>query len=113
MIVHRWRVRIIAPRVGLYLGATALTALPVLIFALQDPVTFNGRTAQTLILTQPVPDSEKARQVWDTLQRHALMFNVSGDLNGRHNLPGAPMLDALSGGLVALGLGWLLVRPRD
>src|SRR3981081_2177508 len=44
-----------------------------------------------------------------------MMYNDSGggDLNGRHNLPGAPMLDPLTGALVALGLGWLLVRPRD
>jgi len=93
----------------------ALTALPVLVFAVQDPVTVNGRTAQTLILTQQVSDAEKLRQIWDTVQRHALMFNVSGggDLNGRHNLPGAPMLDPLTGPWWRLGLGWLLIRPRD
>ena len=78
-------------------------------------MTVNGRTAQTLILAQPVSSAEKYRQIWDTIQRHALMFNVNGggDLNGRHNLPGAPMLDPLMAGLVALGLGWLLIRPRD
>ncbi len=114
-LLHRWPRWSLAPRFGLYLGAMVLTALPVLVFAVQDPVTFNGRTAQTLILTQQVSDSEKLRQIWDTVQRHALMFNVSGggDLNGRHNLPGAPMLDPLTGALVALGLGWLLIRPRD
>ena len=79
----------------------------------QDPITFNGRTAQTLIMTQPISDAEKVGQIWENLQRHALMFNVSGDMNGRHNLPGAPMLDVVSGGLVVLGLAWLLVRPRD
>ena len=112
-LVYRWSPAMLAPRLGVYLGAAALTALPVIVFAVQDPVTFNGRTAQTLILTQPIDDAEKLRQIWENLQRHALMFNVSGDLNGRHNLPGAPMLDALTAGLVVLGLGWLLVRPRD
>ncbi|GAC1321976.1 MAG: hypothetical protein NVSMB2_19100 [Chloroflexota bacterium] len=111
--LHRWPIRWFAPRVGLYLGTALLTALPVVLFALLDPMTFNGRTTQTLILTQPAGDAEKMRQIWETLQRHALMFNVSGDLNGRHNLPGAPMLDPLTGALVSLGLGWLLIRPRD
>src|SRR5439155_5056459 len=112
---HRWPLRSLTPRLGVYLGAMAFSALPVIIFAVQDPVTVNGRTAQTLILTQPVSDTEKLRQIWDTVQRHALMFNVNcgGDLNGRHNLPGAPMLDPLTAALVVLGLGWLLIRPRD
>lgn len=112
-ILQRWPVASVLPRFGLFLGATTLTALPLLIFAVQDPVSFTGRTAQTLILTLPVSDAEKLRQIWETVQRHALMFNVSGDLNGRHNLPGLPMLDLLTGGLVALGLSWLIVRPRD
>jgi len=112
-VLQRWPLRSVVPRFGLYVGGMALTALPVLVFAVQDPVTFNGRTAQTLIMTESVSDAEKLRQIWDSVQRHALMFNVSGDLNGRHNLPGAPMLDPLTGALVVLGLGWLLVRPRD
>jgi streptogramin lyase len=112
-VLHRWSPRSVPPRFGLYLAAAALTALPVLVFAAQDPISVNGRTAQTLIMTQNASDSEKLRQIWVSLQRHALMFNVSGDLNGRHNLPGVPMLDALTGGLMVLGLGWLLVRPRD
>lgn len=31
------------------------------------------------------------------------MMNVAGDKNGRHNLPGAPMLDGISAALLALG----------
>jgi hypothetical protein len=112
-VCFRWSPRTLVPRFGAYLGAAALTALPVIVFAVQDPIVFNGRTAQTLIMTQQVSDAEKLRQIWDSLQRHALMFNVSGDLNGRHNLPGVPMLDSLTAGLVVLGLSWLLVRPRD
>jgi 4-amino-4-deoxy-L-arabinose transferase-like glycosyltransferase len=112
-VLHRWSPKLALPRLGVYVAGFALTALPVLVFAVQDPVTYNGRIAETLILTQRVSDAEKLRQIWDTVQRHALMFNVSGDLNGRHNLPGAPMLDAWSAVLVVLGFGWLIVRWRD
>ncbi|HLZ29315.1 MAG TPA: PA14 domain-containing protein [Chloroflexota bacterium] len=112
-LIYRWSPTSVARRFGVYLGATVLTALPVIVFAIKDPATFNGRTAQTLILASDATDAEKLRQIWENVQRHALMFNVSGDMNGRHNLPGAPMLDPLTGGLVVLGLGWLLVRPFD
>ncbi|MGH2411751.1 MAG: hypothetical protein ACRDGS_15515, partial [Chloroflexota bacterium] len=33
------------------------------------------------------------------------MFTVAGDANGRHNLPGAPMLDPVTGACFLLGLG--------
>ncbi|MDB5077776.1 MAG: hypothetical protein JWO42_3955, partial [Chloroflexi bacterium] len=39
------------------------------------------------------------------LRSHLLMFTVHGDSNGRHNLPGAPMLDPTTGTLFLLGLG--------
>ncbi len=38
------------------------------------------------------------------------MFNVRGDPNGRHNLPGRPMLDAISGALFVLGVALAAVR---
>ncbi|HEV8266801.1 MAG TPA: hypothetical protein VGR00_01155, partial [Thermoanaerobaculia bacterium] len=41
---------------------------------------------------------------------HLAMFHVRGDSNGRHNLPGAPMLDPVSGALFALGFLWCLLR---
>src|SRR5207245_4198417 len=42
-----------------------------------------------------------------------LMFHVHGDDNWRHNLPGAPMLDPLTGALFVLGLVLVCRRPRD
>ncbi|MEZ4620117.1 MAG: PA14 domain-containing protein [Caldilineaceae bacterium] len=38
------------------------------------------------------------------------MFNYRGDPNGRHNLPGEPMLDNLLGALFVLGVGLCLLR---
>ena len=43
------------------------------------------------------------------------MFNVEGDPNGRHNLPGAPMLDPYTAALMVLGLAlslWYLREPN-
>jgi hypothetical protein len=44
------------------------------------------------------------------LHKHVLMFTVAGDNNGRHNLPGTPMLDGITGACFLLGLGMCLRR---
>jgi hypothetical protein len=109
-VLGRWRPGEIVRGATAYGAAALLVALPVLVFAIQDPGAYNARTAQTFILASSASDAEKLGQIWGNVQRHLLMFSVQGDLNGRHNLPGAPMLDTLTAGLVALGLGWVLLR---
>ena len=53
-------------------------------------------------------------QVWGKLREnavsHLLMYNVRGDPNGRHNLPGKPMLAPVAGALLVLGLALSLSR---
>jgi 4-amino-4-deoxy-L-arabinose transferase-like glycosyltransferase len=39
------------------------------------------------------------------IKAHLFMFTVAGDANGRHNLPGTPMLDPVTGACFLLGLG--------
>ncbi len=41
------------------------------------------------------------------------MFNYQGDRNGRHNLPGEPMLDPITGTLLVLGVALRLWRIRQ
>jgi hypothetical protein len=41
------------------------------------------------------------------------MFHVTGDNNARHNLPGEPMLDPVTGALFLLGLGYGFYRWKD
>ena len=45
-----------------------------------------------------------------SLNKHLAMFNIAGDQNGRHDLPGAPMLDDVTAALFFLGLGLCVVR---
>ena len=53
-------------------------------------------------------------QVWGKVQEnaiaHLLMYNVRGDPNGRHNLPGEPMVAPAAGALLVLGLALSLGR---
>jgi hypothetical protein len=46
------------------------------------------------------------------IRAHVLMFNVDGDHNGRHNIPGQPQLDDVSAVLFVLGAAWVAIRAR-
>jgi hypothetical protein len=59
-----------------------------------------------------VRDQHSYQPVIDNVRAHLLMFNLAGDRNARHNLPGQPELNFLLGGLFVLGLGLCLARAR-
>ncbi|MGQ9626351.1 MAG: PA14 domain-containing protein [Anaerolineae bacterium] len=75
-------------------------------FALKNPH-FWART-QRVSIFQTVPQAELTEALAENAAKHFLMFNYRGDPNGRHNLPGSPMLDFVSAALFALGLGYSL-----
>lgn len=100
-IVARLRA-VVAPLI-VFGVAVLLTVAPVAQFALREPDVFWGRARKMSILRDPnVTDLQAA--IAQNAAKHALMFNYHGDPNGRHNLPGEPMLDAAVGILFALGL---------
>ncbi|MCB0212735.1 MAG: glycosyltransferase family 39 protein [Anaerolineae bacterium] len=89
---------------------TWLVIMPVVKFAIDNPDAFWYRTQQISIFTkrdQPI----LTQALWASTQKHLLMFNVEGDKNGRHNLPGEPMLDPIMGIFFVLGLALTLARP--
>ncbi len=95
--------RQIAARLAL-MGITALVmAAPVVQYAAIEPADFFDRTSASSLFSV-APAGEAFGQVVDSLRAHALMFNVEGDSNPRHNLPGAAMLDGLSAALFVLGI---------
>ncbi len=114
-----WRERIWdtgSSRWGFNLLVFALAALvvvaPVAQYAYQHPKIFWSRTRQTSIFRD-----KSVPSVWEglklNLKKHPLMFNYRGDPNGRHNLPGEPMLDFATSVLFALGLAYSLYRIRS
>ncbi|NJN93877.1 MAG: hypothetical protein HC875_07195 [Anaerolineales bacterium] len=91
--------------------AAWLVVMPIVKFALSESDAFFYRTNQISIFTRrDQPDIIRA--IWDSTEKHLLMFNYQGDNNGRHNLPGEPMLDPAMAVLAVLGLGLALARPR-
>ncbi len=51
--------------------------------------------------------------LWENARKVANMFNVRGDHNGRHNIPGEPMLDEVSAALLVIGAGVSLAAWRN
>ncbi|MCL4859833.1 MAG: glycosyltransferase family 39 protein [Caldilineaceae bacterium] len=95
------------------LALMALTALvvvaPVVKFAYEKPDIYFERTRDTSIFAKKTPE-ERLPALLENTRKHLLMFNYWGDPNGRHNLPGEPMLDSYTGALWVLGLGLVLWR---
>ena len=92
--------------------AVWLIVMPLVKFALDNPEAFWYRTEQISIFTK-----RDQADVWQALShttaQHLLMFNYEGDKNGRHNLPGAPMLDPAMAVFFVLGIGLALLRLRQ
>ncbi len=90
----------------------ALVYSPVALYGLRNPQQFSQRLG-TVSITKDRTPQQVVEVLWRTTSRHLLMFNSSGDGNGRHNLPGAPMVDTYTGLLFVLGFGFALWRWRE
>ena len=98
---------------GVVMGIiTAIVIAPLAEFAISDSEAFFARARQTAILGN-TPWPEAWPQIKHTVTKHLGMFHIAGDQNGRHNVPGAPMLDFVSGALLLLGVALAVVRWRS
>lgn len=101
--------------VSIYVLASVIAFAPVGQYALTHQTEFFGRTKQTSVFAGK--DREQGIvALKSNIRAHLLMFNYQGDRNGRHNLPGEPMLDPIVGPLLPLGVAFALARlhrPRQ
>lgn len=107
----RQSVRLVPLAIGALLVAVVGFAAysPVAVYGVQHPDQYKAR-ANTVSITKGKNLEETVQAVERTTRLHVLMFNSAGDRNGRHNLPGAPMLDTFTGIFFVLGLGMSLSR---
>lgn len=89
-----------------------IVVAPVLTFALERPESYFARVQGTSLFSNKEA-GERLPALGANLRKHLLMFNVRGDPNGRHNLPGEPMLDPVTGALFVAGVALALVRWRQ
>lgn len=96
---------------GALIGAAValLVVAPLLVFAYKQPDIFWARIENTSLFAGRTL-SEAWPLLVENIRKHFLMFNWHGDPNGRHNLPGAPMLDSITAALFVAGVAYSLRR---
>lgn len=105
----------VSPRVGLAglfgLGLLAAGGPLLLTYAL-DPFIFFNRSREVSIFGEMARAGSFA-PLWTNAAAYARMLFQAGDPIGRHNLPGAPQADPITGLFLLLGLGLSLFRLGD
>lgn len=98
----RWRRA--APGIAACVGAAFLVTAPLLRDYLKHPehVVYPHRVVS--IWSPRLEPGSAGTLFRESLAATLGMFHLRGDANARHNLPGAPMLDPLSGALFLVGL---------
>jgi 4-amino-4-deoxy-L-arabinose transferase-like glycosyltransferase len=105
----RTEVRSLRAGAAAFAAGAVLAALPVVVFAIQKPSVYESRVSTVSIFSK-TGSAGQPHAVRTSLRAHLLMFNYRGDANGRHNVPGSPMLDWLTAALFFSGLGVCLLR---
>ena len=121
VLAGKWRSRAAGGLLALTFAAAALAYGPVYQYARLHPEQFAQRLSTVSILKVQSAselldlfrDDERRAAFLHTLQsntvKHLRMFHLVGDPNGRHNLPGEPMLDPITGLFLAIGAAWCLL----
>ena len=91
--------------------ATVVAATPEVFHARKDPKTFWERAKTVSVLRGRSPWAAR-EDIARNVRLHLAMFNFAGDRNGRHNLPGWPMLDQPAAALFVLGVAACLAARR-
>src|SRR6185436_10005904 len=121
VLARKWRSLAAGGLLALTFAAAALAYGPVYQFARRHPEQFAQRFSTVSILKvgsvselfDLFRDDERRTAFLRTLKsntgKHLRMFHLVGDGNGRHNLPGEPMLDPITGLFLAIGAAWCLL----
>ncbi|MEX2247358.1 MAG: glycosyltransferase family 39 protein [Dehalococcoidia bacterium] len=96
-----------------YAVAFVVVVAPLAQYALQNQDQFLARTRDINIFKEIDANGGDYQPLRDNIEASIKMMNVAGDRNGRHNLPGEPMLDEVSAALLVLGLAVCLWSVRD
>jgi 4-amino-4-deoxy-L-arabinose transferase-like glycosyltransferase len=93
-----------------FAAAAILVALPMIVYYVRHPEAFNYPHRIVSVFSPKLDPATIPGHLAENVLKTLLMFHVRGDTNGRHNIPGAPMLDPVSGVLFLLGL-FVVCRP--
>ncbi|MEM8532318.1 MAG: hypothetical protein AAGF95_15850 [Chloroflexota bacterium] len=103
-----WRRALPALVAAILVGLIAL--VPILSFIADDYGDYNRRVSYVSVVNSSDPTMHAPLLlVLQNTYRYLLMWHVSGDANGRHHAPEAPMLDPVAGACLLLGIGIALI----
>lgn len=97
---------------GVFLIASLIAVAPILVTYITNPFTFNNRASEISIFVE-VREQGSYQPLLDNIEAHLKFFHQAGDRHGKHNLPGEPETDPITGLLFVVGLGYGLLRLRD
>jgi 4-amino-4-deoxy-L-arabinose transferase-like glycosyltransferase len=108
-----WRASVRRSWLGIaLLAAAALIAVgPLAVTYVTDPFTFNNRVAEISVFGEMRDQgiTPLIQNIGDILK----FFHQTGDLQGKHNLPGEPMTDPITGLLFVVGVAYAVFAWRD
>jgi hypothetical protein len=87
---------------GIWAAAAVAVVAPLGQFAIRHQDEFLHRT-RTVSVFKEIDQKDSWEPLRHNIEASIKMMNVAGDRNGRHNLPGEPMLDNVSAALLVLG----------
>jgi len=104
--------KIFWPQVLLAGAGTLAVFGPLMKFALTDTDAYMSRTRTTALWGDAGLSEDKTvgKAFRTSISRYLPMTHYNGDRNGRHNIPGEPMLSPVLAVLSALGMGVVLTR---
>lgn len=101
------------PRVGLLFLAFGLVYAPLAHTYIQQPRLFWERS-KAISIFNPLFTRDPWAALRGNVGKYLGMFFYVGDPNGRHNIPGYPVVDPITAGLMVVGLARMLrARTRD
>ncbi len=98
-------------RAASFTAGAVLVAAPLLQYAVTNAEFFWKRAVIVTSLNRG-PAIDPITSIGANLDSYLLMFNYSGDVNGRHSLPLEPMLSLGAGAMAVLGFLYCLSRPH-
>ncbi len=107
IVTYRPPRRQVAMRAAAFAAGALLVAAPLLQYSVTHPVEFWSRAVIVASLNDG-PSLDPLTSIAANLGDYLFMFNYSGDLNGRHNLPLEPMLSFGAGAMAVLGFVYCL-----
>src|SRR5215212_5213293 len=103
-------------RSGLGLVILAVAAMvavaPIAVTYITDSFTFNNRVSEISVF-RDIRDQGSLAPLTENISDILKFFHQTGDLQGKHNLPGEPMTDPITGLLFAVGVAYAILNWRD